>query len=170
MDVGFILGSKSDLPLVKKAGEVFAFFGISWEVTIASAHRTPEDVVRYAEGAEKRGVKVLIAAAGLSAALPGVVAAHTVLPVLGIPVHSGSLGGLDALLAVTQMPPGVPVGSLGIDGAKNAALLAVRIVALARRELAERLHEWRHQEAENVRASRSSLEGYPLPPEELFRP
>ncbi|HCL79022.1 MAG TPA: 5-(carboxyamino)imidazole ribonucleotide mutase, partial [Synergistaceae bacterium] len=107
-------------------------FRIPWEVTIASAHRTPDDVACYAESAARRGIRVLIAAAGLSAALPGVVAAHTSLPVIGIPVSSGTLGGIDALLAVTQMPPGVPVGSVGIDGARNAALLAVRILALIR--------------------------------------
>lgn len=165
VEVGIILGSKSDLPLVKKAGEIFDLFHVPWEVTIASAHRTPDDVARYAEGAAPRGLRVLIAAAGLSAALPGVVAAHTPLPVIGIPVNSGTLGGIDALLAITQMPPGVPVGSVGIDGAKNAALLAVRILALMRPELGEGLRAWSAKESEGVRASRSALDGLPCPPE-----
>jgi len=158
-EIGIVIGSKSDLPLVKKAEDVFSFFGVRWEITIASAHRTPEDASSYASGAADRGIKVLIAAAGLSAALPGVVAAHTTLPVVGIPVNSGSLGGLDALLSVAQMPPGVPVASVGIDGVKNAVLFAVRILSLTRKELASRLEEWAEKEKEAVRSSRKELDG-----------
>lgn len=168
-EVGIVMGSKSDLPLVKKVKEVFDYFGVTWEITVASAHRTPDDAARYAAGARARGVKVLAAAAGLSAALPGVVAAHTSLPVIGIPVNAGSLGGMDALLSVAQMPPGVPVASMGIDGAKNAALFAVRILALARDDLAEKLEEWNKKEACAVRAAREDLDGLPLPPEDAFR-
>ena len=116
-EIGILLGSKSDLALVKKAEDVFSFFGVTWEISVASAHRTPEDVARYASKARGRGIRVLVAAAGLSAALPGVVAAHTTLPVVGIPVNAGSVGGIDALLAVAQMPPGVPVASAGIGSA-----------------------------------------------------
>ncbi len=167
-EVGIVMGSKSDLPLVKKVKEVFDYFGVSWEITVASAHRTPDDAVRYASGARERGIRVLIAAAGLSAALPGVIAAHTALPVIGIPVSAGTVGGMDALLSVAQMPPGVPVASMGIDGAKNAALFAVRILALNRDGLAEKLDEWSQKEAAAVRAAREDLEGLPLPPEDAF--
>ncbi|NLB83694.1 MAG: 5-(carboxyamino)imidazole ribonucleotide mutase [Synergistaceae bacterium] len=168
-EVGVLLGSKSDLPLARKAGEIFAFFAVPWEITIASAHRTPEDASRYAANASGRGVRVLIAVAGLSAALPGVAAAHTTLPVIGVPVNAGSLGGLDALLSVAQMPPGVPVGSMGVDGIKNAALFAVRILALSRPELTEKLSDWTKKEEEGVRASRQELEGLPTAPDEAFQ-
>ncbi|GAB1427785.1 5-(carboxyamino)imidazole ribonucleotide mutase [Aminivibrio sp.] len=168
-EVGMLLGSKSDLPLARKAEDIFAFFGVSWEITIASAHRTPEDASRYAGNAAGRGIRVLIAAAGLSAALPGVVAAHTSLPVIGVPVNAGSLGGIDALLSVAQMPPGVPVASMGVDGIKNAALFAVRILALTRPELAEKLSAWSKKEGEGVRASRQELEGLPTPPDGAFQ-
>lgn len=167
-EIGILLGSKSDLPLVKKVEDVFSFFEVSWEISIASAHRTPGDVTTYAAGAAKRGIKVLIAAAGLSAALPGVIAAHTSLPVIGIPVNASSVGGLDALLAIAQMPPGVPVASMGIDGVKNAALFAVRILSIARNELTEKLEEWSAKEKAAVRAVRQELEGLPCPPEEVF--
>ncbi len=131
--MGIVLGSKSDLFTGKKAAEILSELEIPYEITVASAHRTPSDVVTYCHGAPKRGIKVLIGDAGLSAALPGVMAAHTLLPVLGVPVSSYS-GGEDALYAITQCPPGVPVGSVGIDGAKNAALLAARILALPTRQ------------------------------------
>jgi phosphoribosylaminoimidazole carboxylase PurE protein len=167
-EIGILLGSKSDLALVKKVEEVFSFFDVSWEISIASAHRTPGDVVAYVKNAPRRGIKVLIAAAGLSAALPGVVAAHTHLPVVGIPVNAGSIGGLDALLSVAQMPPGVPVASVGIDGVRNAALFAVRILGLVRSDLAEKLEAWSKKESEAVRSSRSGIEGLPCPPDKAF--
>ncbi len=167
-EIGILLGSKSDLALVKKAEDVFSFFGVTWEISVASAHRTPEDVARYASRARGRGIRVLVAAAGLSAALPGVVAAHTTLPVVGIPVNAGSVGGIDALLAVAQMPPGVPVASVGIDGVKNAALFAVRILGLHRDDIAARLEEWSEKEKEAVRSARKDLGGLPCPPEDVF--
>ncbi|NCB15299.1 MAG: 5-(carboxyamino)imidazole ribonucleotide mutase [Synergistales bacterium] len=167
-EIGILLGSKSDLALVKKVEDVFSYFGVTWEISVASAHRTPEDVARYASRARERGIRVLVAAAGLSAALPGLVAAHTTLPVIGIPVNAGSVGGIDALLAVAQMPPGVPVASVGIDGVKNAALFAVRILGLQREDIAARLGEWSEKEKEGVRSVRKDLGGLPCPPEDVF--
>jgi len=127
--VGIITGSKSDLPLVEKVEAMLKEFGISFDVTVASAHRTPKKVEAYAKSAEKK-YDLIIAAAGMAAALPGVVAAQTALPVIGIPVHSKGLSGHDALFAIVQMPSGVPVATVAIDGAKNAAILAAQILAL----------------------------------------
>lgn len=169
--VGIIVGSASDLPVAQKAAETLKEFGVEFEVGIASAHRTPEDVQCYASGAEARGLKVIIAMAGLSAALPGVVAAHSALPVVGVPIASGPLVGSDALLAVTQMPPGIPVGSMGIDGAKNAALFALRILALQNPALADALRNWAKKSADGVRKSRAKLlemENMPPVPLEAF--
>jgi 5-(carboxyamino)imidazole ribonucleotide mutase len=137
---------------------------VPFEAGIASAHRTPEDVVNYAAGAKCRGVKVIIAMAGLSAALPGVIASHTTLPVIGVPVASGPLSGADALLSVAQMPPGIPVASMGIDGARNAALLALRIIALSDGNLAQKLDEWGKKAADAVRASREKMTDMPNMP------
>lgn len=126
--VGIIMGSASDKDTMKGAGKVLEEEGIRYEVRVMSAHRTPELVVEYCKMAKERGLKVIIAGAGLSAALPGVAAAHTPLPVIGVPVSAGTLGGIDALLSVTQMPPGVPVAGVGIDNSKNAGKLAARII------------------------------------------
>jgi 5-(carboxyamino)imidazole ribonucleotide mutase len=128
--VGIVMGSKSDLPVMEKAGQELEERGISHETRVMSAHRDPETVADYAKNAKFRGLRVIIAGAGLSAALPGVVAAHTDLPVIGVPLKSGSSvgGGLDALLAIAQMPPGVPVACVGVDAAKNAAVLAAKIL------------------------------------------
>jgi phosphoribosylaminoimidazole carboxylase PurE protein len=129
--VGIVMGSKSDMPVMEKAADELEERGIRHEMRVMSAHRDPETVADYARNARLRGLRVIIAGAGLSAALPGVVAAHTELPVIGVPLSSKTsvAGGLDALLAVTQMPPGVPVASVGVDGARNAAVLAARILA-----------------------------------------
>jgi 5-(carboxyamino)imidazole ribonucleotide mutase len=124
-----VLGSTSDLALIEKTKKTLSDFGIACEVTVASAHRAPERVKKYAQSAEGK-FDLLIAAAGMAAALPGVVAAHTTLPVIGIPVHSGALSGHDALFAIVQMPAGVPVATVAIDGAKNAAILAAQILSL----------------------------------------
>jgi 5-(carboxyamino)imidazole ribonucleotide mutase len=126
--VGVIMGSANDKPKMQPAGEALHQHGIRYEVRVMSAHRDPEKVREYCHAARMRGLKVIIAGAGMSAALPGVAAAHTDLPVVGVPLSGKSLGGLDALLSAVQMPPGVPVGSVAIDGAKNAGLLAVRII------------------------------------------
>ena len=129
--VGIIMGSKSDLPAMEKAEKELTERGIRSEVRVMSAHRDPEVVADYAKNARMRGLRVIIAGAGLSAALPGVVAAHTDLPVIGVPLTSSTsiAGGLDALLSLVQMPPGVPVATVGVDNAKNAAVLAARILA-----------------------------------------
>jgi 5-(carboxyamino)imidazole ribonucleotide mutase len=128
--VGIVMGSKSDMAVMERAGEELEERGIRYEIRVMSAHRDPETVAEYAKNARMRGLRVIIAGAGLSAALPGVVAAHTDLPVIGVPLTSKTsvAGGLDALLAITQMPPGVPVASVGVDNAKNAAVLAARIL------------------------------------------
>ncbi len=130
--VGIVMGSNSDLETMQKAADALAERGIAHEVKVMSAHREPEVVAEYAKSARGRGLKVVIAGAGLSAALPGVVAAHTDLPVIGVPLTSrmSVMGGLDALLSVAQMPPGVPVACVGVDNPKNAAALAARILSL----------------------------------------
>ncbi len=128
--VGIVMGSKSDMPAMERAGDELEERGIRFEMRVMSAHRDPETVAEYARNARMRGLKVIIAGAGLSAALPGVVAAHTDLPVIGVPLTSKTsiAGGLDALLSIAQMPPGVPVATVGVDNAKNAAVLAARIL------------------------------------------
>jgi 5-(carboxyamino)imidazole ribonucleotide mutase len=126
--VGIIMGSKSDKPKMQPAGEALHEAGIRYEVRVMSAHRDPEQVREYCHAARMRGLKVIIAGAGMSAALPGVAASHSDLPVIGVPISGNSLGGLDSLLSAVQMPPGVPVGVVAIDGAKNAGLLAARII------------------------------------------
>ena len=128
--VGIVMGSKSDMPAMEAAAEELRKLGIGHEVRVMSAHREPDTVAGYAKNAQMRGLRVIIAGAGLSAALPGVVAAHTALPVIGVPLTSSKsvAGGLDALLSIAQMPPGVPVACVGVDNARNAAVLAARIL------------------------------------------
>ena len=126
--VGIVMGSDSDLSTMSKAGEVLDRFGVGFEMEVMSAHRNPRRVAEYSEGAEGRGLRVLIAGAGMAAHLPGVVAAQTSLPVIGVPLMGAALGGADALLSCVQMPPGVPVACVGLDNARNAAILAARIL------------------------------------------
>ena len=128
--VGIVMGSKSDMPEMEKAAQELEERGISYEIRVMSAHRDPEVVADYAKNAHMRGLRVIIAGAGLSAALPGVCAAHTDLPVIGVPLTSRNsvAGGLDAVLAIAQMPPGVPVACVGVNAARNAAVLAARII------------------------------------------
>ena len=128
--VGIVMGSDSDMPVMAKAAEILDKLGIGYEMTIISAHREPDIFFEYASNAEKKGFKVIIAGAGMAAALPGVIAAYTTLPVIGVPIKSGALQGIDALLAIVQMPPGVPVATMAIDGAKNAAVFAHKILQL----------------------------------------
>lgn len=137
--VGILTGSPNDLPVVNKAHDVLQALGIPSEVHAMSAHRTPDLVVRYVSGAEGRGIEVLIACAGMAAHLAGVVAAHTTLPVIGVPLAAGSLSGFDALLSTVQMPPGIPVATVGVDNTRNAAHLAARILALKHPELIGRI-------------------------------
>jgi 5-(carboxyamino)imidazole ribonucleotide mutase len=151
--VGVIMGSRSDWDTLRHAAETLAGFGVPHETRIVSAHRTPQWMAEYATTAEERGLEVIIAGAGGAAHLPGMVAAHTVLPVLGVPVESASLKGIDSLLSIVQMPGGVPVGTLAIGkaGATNAALLAVAILAGKRPELRDRLRQYREDQARKVR-------------------
>jgi len=152
IDVGVVLGSDSDLPVIESALKLFDEFGLSYEVRILSAHRTPDEVARFASSAAGRGIKVIIAVAGMSAALPGVISAYTNLPVIGVPIASGILGGIDALLAISQMPPGVPVGTtaVGSAGAKNAVILAARIIGLNNKTVANRLKKFVTQQKKAV--------------------
>jgi phosphoribosylaminoimidazole carboxylase PurE protein len=127
--VGILMGSESDRPIMEKACAELDARALSYEINVISAHRNPKEVAAYAESASVRGIRVIIAGAGMAAALPGVVAAYTELPVIGVPIASGGLGGMDALLAIAQMPPGVPVGCMAVGGARNAAIFASRILA-----------------------------------------
>jgi 5-(carboxyamino)imidazole ribonucleotide mutase len=151
-----IMGSSSDWDTMKHAADVLEQFGVEHERQIVSAHRTPAWMAEFASGAEARGIEVIIAGAGGAAHLPGMVAAHTVLPVLGVPVQSGALQGLDSLLSIVQMPGGVPVGTLAIGkaGATNAGILAVSILANSRPDLRARLREFRAGQTQRVRQER----------------
>lgn len=152
MKVAVVMGSDSDLPVVEKAFAVFKEYGVSFEARVLSAHRTPEKAREFALNARKNGFGVIIAAAGKAAHLAGAMAANTTLPVIGIPVKSSTLDGLDALLSTVQMPSGMPVATVAIDGAQNAALLAVQILAVTNKELADKLEESRRAGAEKVLA------------------
>lgn len=146
--VGIVMGSKTDLPVMERASDLLREFEVPHTVDVMSAHRNPAVVSTWASEAADRGYRVLIAGAGRAAHLPGVVAAHTALPVIGVPCLSDHLGGADALYSIVQMPPGVPVATVGIDNAKNAAILAVQILALADDDLAARLTSFRAEQAE----------------------
>jgi 5-(carboxyamino)imidazole ribonucleotide mutase len=138
-----LMGSDSDLPVMEKAGEVLKEMGVSYELDISSAHRLPEKTAEYAKTARERGIEVIIAGAGMAAHLAGVVASHTTLPVIGVPLKSGALNGVDALYSTVQMPPGIPVAAVAIDGAKNAAYLACSILSIKHPEIAEKLEAFR---------------------------
>lgn len=150
--VGILMGSRSDWEIMSHASATLDALGIGHEVNALSAHRAPDAVGSYCEGARERGLKVLIAGAGLAAALPGCAAAKTPLPVLGVPLPSPALGGMDALLSIVQMPPGIPVGTLAIGdaGAKNAGLLAAAILAITDEKLAKKLAAWRKKQTQSV--------------------
>jgi 5-(carboxyamino)imidazole ribonucleotide mutase len=152
--VGVIMGSKSDWDTMRAASEALIEFGVPHECQIVSAHRTPQWMAEYASGAEGRGLQVIIAGAGGAAHLPGMVASHTALPVLGVPVQSKALNGLDSLLSIVQMPAGVPVATLAIGtaGARNAGLLAIRILAATRPDLREKLRKFQEKQAADVRS------------------
>jgi 5-(carboxyamino)imidazole ribonucleotide mutase len=154
--VSVVMGSTSDWETLRAACETLDDFAVPHERQVVSAHRTPDHLREFAQGAEARGIQVIIAGAGGAAHLPGMVAAHTTLPVLGVPVQSRALNGLDSLLSIVQMPAGIPVGTLAIGeaGARNAALLAVAILALARPDLRERLYRFRSDQTQKVREAR----------------
>ncbi len=143
--VGILMGSDSDSPLMKETAKVLKEMGVSYEMDISSAHRLPEKTAGYAKTARERGLEVLIAGAGMAAHLAGVLAAHTTLPVIGVPLKSGALNGVDALYATVQMPSGIPVATVAIDGAKNAAYLACEILSIKYPEIAQRLESYRSE-------------------------
>jgi 5-(carboxyamino)imidazole ribonucleotide mutase len=140
MKVGIVMGSDSDFPVVEKALAVFKDFGVEVECRVLSAHRTPDQAAEFAKTAEERGLSVILGFAGMAAHLPGVLAAMTTLPVIGVPVTSGALQGMDAMLAMVQMPPGIPVATVAVNGGKNAAILAIQMMALKSDDLKEKLH------------------------------
>jgi len=158
--VGIIVGSDSDLPIIQETTKILDDLGIFFEITVASAHRTPDRVAGYASTASDRGVKVIIAAAGLAAHLPGVIASETLLPVIGVPMDAGPLKGVDALYSIVQMPGGIPVASMAIGkaGARNAAIFAAQILALADTQIAQRLADHRRQMAESVKGKADELD------------
>ncbi len=159
--VGIVMGSDSDLPVMEAAADLLKSLGISYDITIASAHRTPARAAEYAASAAERGLKIIIAGAGMAAHLAGVLAAHTTLPVIGVPIDASPLNGLDALLSTVQMPPGIPVATMGIGkpGARNAAVLAARILAIGDREIAAALEELGRSMAEEVDRKNKKLHG-----------
>ncbi len=151
--VGVIMGSKSDYEVMSEAVNVLEMFGVPYEKKIVSAHRTPELLFEYAKSAKDRGIEVIIAGAGGAAHLPGMVASMTTLPVVGVPVKSKTLNGLDSLLSIVQMPGGVPVGTMAINGAKNAGLYTVSILAIKDENLSKKLEEFRSNQTKDVLAS-----------------
>lgn len=155
--VGIVMGSDSDLKVMQEAAKVLEEFGVAYEISVVSAHRTPDRALEYGKTARSRGLKVIIASAGGAAHLAGVMAANTTLPVIGVPL-SWMLGGIDAFLATAQMPPGVPVAAMGIDGAKNAALFAAEILATTDNGIANKLADYKKQMAEAVKAKSDKLQ------------
>jgi len=151
-DVAIIMGSDSDFDVMSQAGEILKEFGVEYDIFVASAHRTPNDVFSYVSKARGNGIKVIIAGAGGAAHLPGVCAAFTTLPVIGVPIQTKSLGGLDSLLSIVQMPSGVPVATVAINGAKNAGLLALQILSISDNNLARRLEDYKTKLAEDSRS------------------
>lgn len=158
--VGIIMGSDSDLPVMEKASDILESFGIPYEITIVSAHRTPQRMMDYGTQAAERGIKVIIAGAGGAAHLPGMVASLTNLPVIGVPVHSSnSIEGIDSLLSIVQMPGGVPVATVGVDNSKNAGLLAARILSTSDENIQEKVDQYRKQQEEIVLEKAKKMEG-----------
>ncbi len=154
--VSIIMGSTSDLPIMEKAAKTLDEMGVYFEMNALSAHRTPMEVEQFAREAEKRGIRVIIAGAGMAAALPGVIAANTTLPVIGVPIK-GMLDGLDALLSIVQMPPGIPVATVGVNGAQNAALLAIQILSSSDEVLAMRLKTYKEGLKEKIVKANAEL-------------
>lgn len=156
--VGIIMGSDSDLPVMKEAAEVLDLFSVPYELTIVSAHRTPERLFDYAKGAEKKGLQVIIAGAGGSAHLPGMVASLTPLPVIGVPIKSKNMEGLDSLLSIVQMPPGIPVATVAINGAKNAGILAASIIGASDAKILKQVSDYKKDLEKSVLEKAETLE------------
>ena len=153
------MGSDSDLPTMEKAAEALKEFGVPFEISVVSAHRTPDDMARYAKTAAKRGLSVIIAGAGGAAHLPGMTASHTVLPVIGVPIESKALKGLDSLLSIAQMPAGIPVATVAIGNGRNAGLLAVAMLAISDPSLRTKLEKFRKKQAAASRRKNQHLRG-----------
>ena len=156
--IGIVMGSDSDLPIVKKAMDMLESFGVPYEVHVFSAHRTPLEAAEFSKAARERGFGAIIAAAGMAAHLAGAIAANTTLPVIGIPVVSGNLGGIDALLSTVQMPTGIPVATVAVNGAGNAALLCIQMLAIEDEDLARALDEKRAADAKKVLEKNQAVE------------
>ena len=156
--IGIVMGSDSDWPIMEAAHKQLLEFGLEAEVLVASAHRNPETVREFASAARARGLKAIIAGAGAAAHLPGVLASFTTLPVIGVPISGGAFKGVEALLSIVQMPPGIPVAAMAVDGAKNAALFAVALLAVEDENLAAKLDGFRAKQAEAVRAKNEALQ------------
>ena len=156
--VGIIMGSDSDLSIMQEAAKVLEEFGVSYELSIVSAHRTPDRLVEYAESAQKRGFKVIIAGAGGAAHLPGMTASMTTLPVIGVPMKGKNLEGMDSLLSIVQMPPGIPVATVAINAARNAGLLALKILAVADNNISKKLGEFSQKQNKEVKDKAVKLE------------
>lgn len=162
--VGIIMGSQSDLPIMKKAAEMLHQMEVPYEITIVSAHRTPERMIDYAKSARKRGLKVIIAGAGGAAHLPGMVASMTSLPVIGVPVKSSnSIDGWDSILSILQMPAGVPVATVALDGSRNAGILAAQIIGATDADVAKRLDQYKENQKTRVIATATELEKKGIP-------
>lgn len=157
--VGILMGSDSDLPVMREAADACAEFDVPCELRVISAHRSPDDLAEYAKGAEQRGLRVIIAGAGAAAHLPGVTAAFTVLPVIGVPIQSKALQGLDSLFSIVQMPSGVPVATVAIGAGRNAGLLAVMMLATGDDVLRAKLHDFKKRLAEESRAKDKKVRG-----------
>lgn len=154
--ISIIMGSTSDLPIMEKACKWLEQYEIPFEVNALSAHRTPAAVEKFAKEAKERGIKVIIAGAGMAAALPGVIAASTSLPVIGVPIK-GMLDGLDAMLSIIQMPPGIPVATVGVNGAQNAAVLAAEMMALGDEEIAKKVEQWKTTLGQKIEKANKEL-------------
>lgn len=156
--VGIVMGSDSDFDVMVKAAQVLDEFGVPYEMVVASAHRTTDKALAFASEAEGRGIQVIIAGAGAAAHLPGVLAAKTVLPVIGVPINATALSGIDALYAIVQMPSGIPVATVAIDGAKNAGLLAIQILSTIDTELREKMHAYKLEMSAGVEKKNDSVQ------------
>jgi phosphoribosylamine--glycine ligase len=157
-----VMGSDSDIPIMEEASKLLKKLGVPYEISIASAHRTPDRTIRLASDAEQKGIDVIIAGAGMAAHLAGIIAAHTILPVIGVPIDSSPLHGLDSLLSIVQMPPGVPVATMAIGkaGARNAAIFSAQIIARKNPEVAKRLRDYKKKIAEEVKKKANAIKGH----------